>query len=69
MLCSSRIYIWRRDLEPRSYYLAELPIRYIKLLYRNVELDIKLGLRVVRGAYLIDENALRLVDADLIVGG
>ena len=55
-------------LEPRSHHLAELPIRLTELPHWNVELDIEVGLRAVREAHLIDENALYLVDADLVVG-
>ncbi len=56
-------------LEPRSHHLAELPIRLSELPHWEVELDVEVGLRAVRGAHLIDENALHLVDADLVVGG
>lgn len=54
-------------LEPRSHHLAELFIRLIELPHWNVELDIEVGLRAVREAHLIDENALYFVDADLVV--
>ncbi len=56
-------------LEPRSHHLAELYIRLTGLSHWDVKLDIEVGLRAVRGAHLIDENALHLIDADLVVGG
>ena len=55
--------------EPRSQQVADLPIRFTKLPHWDVELDIDVGLRAQRGAHLVDENALVLADADLVVRG
>ena len=56
-------------LEPRSQQIADLPIRLTKLPHWDMKLDINVRLRALRRAHLVDENALVLADAGLVVGG